>query len=166
MDPVCNTIGETILHNGVYIASAAQSFILTDIALAAKAYWGYDADFIEACRAELTVTPEQITHKENLCLVKSIDGELCGFVLVKPITDTVAGLESLFIRPDHIGYGHGTELLTIAKRLAKERGYKKLVIESDPNAVGFYEKMGAVKTGEIPSGSIASRSLPCYELIL
>ena len=33
---------------------------LTELALRAKASWGYSAEFMEACRAELTMTPQKM----------------------------------------------------------------------------------------------------------
>ena len=43
---------------------------------------------------------------------------------------------------------------------AAESGYTSLRIEADPNALGFYQAMGASQIGEAPSGSIPGRTLP------
>jgi hypothetical protein len=41
-------------------ANQSESAALTDLALRAKAHWGYDAAFIEDCRQELTITAKYI----------------------------------------------------------------------------------------------------------
>lgn len=158
--------GETKPGEDISFASVEQADELTRISLVAKAHWGYTPDFLEACLAELTITKEQIADPKNIFLVKSVAGEVVGFAFVMPLTDDAASLDSLFILPESIGRGYGSELLDAVKPLAKKFGYKKLIIDSDPNAAGFYEKNGAVKIGEIPSGSIEGRFLPQYELLL
>ena len=37
-----------------------EAVALTELCLRSKAVWGYDEHFMEACRAELTVTPERM----------------------------------------------------------------------------------------------------------
>ena len=41
-------------------------------------------------------------------------------------------------------------------------GATELYIEADPFAAAFYERMGAVRVGEVPSASIPGRVLPAY----
>ena len=41
-------------------AEPSDAATLADLALRAKAVWGYDAGFMAACRAELTVDPDSI----------------------------------------------------------------------------------------------------------
>jgi len=38
------------------------------------------------------------------------------------------------------------------------------MIDADPNAEGFYLKMGAERVGESPSGSIPGRMLPLLQV--
>ena len=37
-----------------------EAQLLSELALRAKGHWGYDQDFLEACRSELTLTPDYI----------------------------------------------------------------------------------------------------------
>ena len=59
-----------------------------------------------------------------------------------------------------MGEGLGNELMTHAKEKAKSLGMAALEIRSDPNAVGFYEHMGAKQMGDVASGSVPGRFLP------
>ncbi|MEX1286379.1 MAG: GNAT family N-acetyltransferase, partial [Acidimicrobiia bacterium] len=135
-------------------ARPADANALTDLALRSKAHWGYDAAFIEACRAELTITPERIA--DEAMVVAEVDGRIVGFVAVKGDS-----LEDLFAEPDAIGTGIGSALLAAAVDIARSNGVSELVIEADPHAVDWYRARGAIDTGTtVPSGSIPGRSLP------
>lgn len=57
-------------------------------------------------------------------------------------------LENLWILPEYMGQGIGKQLFQHALERSRAQGVYNLKIESDPNAQAFYEKMGAVKTGE------------------
>jgi hypothetical protein len=46
-------------------ARATEADILTDLALRSKAHWGYDADFLEACRDELTVAAHEVARRRT-----------------------------------------------------------------------------------------------------
>jgi ribosomal protein S18 acetylase RimI-like enzyme len=59
--------------------------------------------------------------------------------------DGNAWLENLWVMPAQIGHSIGSALFKHALHLSKQHGYQILRLESDPNAVGFYIKMGAYK---------------------
>lgn len=136
---------------------------LTELALRSKAYWGYDDDFIAACRDELTVQLGDIDA--GRVIVAEVDGGLGGFSTLVG-TPPVAEVEALFVEPEHIGagFGIGTTLFAALCDAARGAGFTRLLIEADPNAAGFYEHLGAVKVGDRPSGSIPGRTLPLLEL--
>ena len=75
-------------------------------------------------------------------------------------------LEHLWIRPDQMGKGIGRLLLTHALAEAERSGADVVVIESDPNAAGFYRRMGAVRVGEIQAAmpGAPDRVLPLLEI--
>lgn len=79
---------------------------------------------------------------------------------------TTAILEKLFVDPDCMRTGAGKRLFIWARETAIAAKAKKIVIDSDPGAEGFYQAMGAVRTGLTPSGSIPDRMLPVLELSL
>jgi len=57
-------------------------------------------------------------------------------------------LEHLWVLPAWIGTGLGRTLFEHAMRRAQKLGARVLTIESDPNAEGFYRRMGARRMGE------------------
>jgi GNAT superfamily N-acetyltransferase len=140
---------------------------LSALALRSKAHWGYDAAFLEASRAELTLSPEQIVQRRTQVAVSEpdTDGRLLGFGTIEG--EPPAGeLGMLFVDPPAIGQGVGGALFTHLSALALGLGFHRLTIASDPNAEPFYLARGAVRIGGVPSGSLEGRVLPLLAVAL
>ena len=67
--------------------------------------------------------------------------------------------------PARLGTGVGSALLGPLRTAVRVRGGESLIVASDPNARGFYEKHGAVYVGEAAS-SPRPRTIPVFELDL
>ncbi len=118
---------------------------LTRLCFRAKAYWGYPAEWMEAWRTKLTVTPEYI--RQHSLTVACRSRSILGFYGLE-LCDGVAHLEHLWVEPDHIGTGLGRRLFEQARAEAKARRAQALCFTADPNAEAFYLHMGAVRVGE------------------
>src|SRR5215212_3974714 len=88
-------------------ARAGEAGLLSDLALRSKAHWGYDADFLEACRAELTISEDYIRGAPVFVLEE--DGRVVGFYGLRE-RGTELELLYLFVEPAAIGGGHGKYL--------------------------------------------------------
>ncbi|HKP85438.1 MAG TPA: GNAT family N-acetyltransferase [Blastocatellia bacterium] len=121
---------------------------LTEIAHAAKRHWGYPERWIEAWKDVLTITPEFITGCEVYAAVAG--DEVAGFYALIPAQGKVS-LEHMWVAPDRIGAGVGKELFDHALKVAAGLDASSIEIESDPNAEGFYKRMGARRIGEVAS---------------
>lgn len=137
--------------------------LLWQIALCSKQHWGYDDSFIEACREELKVSPQKMHSPEFHYQLGEVAGKVFGFYCLESLTDCEMEVEALFISPDFIGKGLGAKLWMHLLENAKSKGTQKLCIASEPFAEAFYLKMGAIRVGEIASGSIPGRTLPLME---
>jgi GNAT superfamily N-acetyltransferase len=152
------------LSGPVVDARPAEAAALSALALRSKGYWGYDAAFLDACRDELTLSPDQAAAAR---VVRDAGGAVRGFHLLAPDADVHPGrgeLLMLFVDPSAIGRGVGRALLEDAVRYAARRGWSTLRVESDPGAEGFYLAHGARRVGSVPSGSVPGRDLPLLEL--
>jgi GNAT superfamily N-acetyltransferase len=136
---------------------------LTELCLRSKAVWGYDDEFMLACRKELTLTPSNMQSSQ--LKVAEIDGNLVGMVQVT-VKGEMARLDKIFVEPDCLRSGSGRALFDWAKNAAREAGATTLMIDADPYASGFYRRMGALDDGIAPSGSIPGRYLPRLKLAL
>lgn len=137
--------------------SPDEAELLTELCLRSKAVWGYNADFMQACRAELTIRPTDLTA--DTFRVALIDDAIVGVVQLV-VTGEAAELARLFVAPGTIGTGVGKFLFAWAADAARTRGAMRLWIEADPDAAAFYRRMGATDAGVVPSGSIPGRFLP------
>ncbi|MEV5942206.1 GNAT family N-acetyltransferase [Streptomyces sp. NPDC051994] len=138
-------------------ARATEARMLTDVALRSKAHWGYDAELMEACREELTVAANEVTRRR--AMVADRDGHILGFTTLEGEPPTgVLGM--MFVDPRAIGQGIGRLLFEHTIAAGRDLGFTQLTIDADPNAEPFYHAMGAVRVGNVPSGSIAGRVLP------
>ena len=125
-------------------ASPGDAETLTRIAFAAKSYWGYPERWIQRWQEALTITPGFISDNE---VYAAVFEEMGGFYALVERGRTVE-LEHLWVSPDHIGTGVGRVLFDHAVRRAAALGAATLSIEADPNAEGFYRRMGARRVGE------------------
>lgn len=145
-------------------AKPEQADTLTQIALAAKRHWGYPERWMEIWKPQLTFSPEYFVENESW-IAKDQDTPIAFYTLLEK--DGRAWLENLWISPEWIGKGIGKMLFLDAQERCRQRGYKWLQLEADPNAVGFYEKMGMKKIGERASEIEGQpRILPVMEIQL
>jgi len=113
---------------------------LKEIAIAAKSHWGYerarvlrwadDGDFSPGGLAKLVV------------FVAEAEGRAVGWVSLLRKSDRWS-LEDLWVEPAWMGKGVGERLFRYAAEHASAAGAKRMEWEAEPNAVGFYERMGA-----------------------
>ena len=124
----------------------AEADTLTAIAHAAKRHWGYPEKWIDNWRPDLTITPDLIANSEVFVAV--IGGRIAGCCALM-MSDSLAELEHMWIDPQHMGKGVGRALFEHARTRAGELGISTLELSADPNAEGFYERMGATRIGEV-----------------
>ena len=132
---------------------------LTAIAHAAKRHWGYPENWIEKWSADLTITPEFLAnHEVFVAIANNGIAGCCALV----VTGTLAEIEHMWIKPEHMGSGVGRALFEHARDRARELQLAVLELSADPNAEGFYERMGAERVGDVPAGmnGEAARVLP------
>jgi ribosomal protein S18 acetylase RimI-like enzyme len=95
----------------------------------------------------LTLTPEYVERYE--VFAATVNGEIVAFYALIP-QGALAVLDHLWVKPDRIRSGIGRALWQHALERATARGATRVELEAEPNAVGFYEKMGAFRIGERP----------------
>jgi GNAT superfamily N-acetyltransferase len=128
-----------------------------------KATWSYTADFLQRCEPELAVTADDLRGGNRHVVVAEVQVERVGFHAIEPQAGEVL-LHSLFVDPGWMGRGIGRELFEHAAGVAARLGATRLVAIGDPNAAGFYARMGAQPDGDVASPVDAHRRLPRYVL--
>jgi GNAT superfamily N-acetyltransferase len=136
---------------------------LSRLAYDSKASWGYDEAFMEACRAELTISAADL--EEHHAFVVARGDVLLGFYMLK-MEGACAEVWDFFMAGEAMGSGLGGRLWRHLETTARRCGAASIGVDSDPNAEGFYRKMGLRRCGEAPSLSVPGRMLPRLERTL
>jgi GNAT superfamily N-acetyltransferase len=110
-----------------------------ELTLDSKAHWGYDRDFVRRWAEGLGFDNDRERW------VAELDGQIVGWAALVPPVDGVAVLDDLWIDPPWFGRGLGKRLFAYAADRARELGAQRLEWGAEPNAVGFYEKLGGQK---------------------
>lgn len=136
---------------------------LTELTIRSKSYWNYSAGQIEEWRDDLTITPNYI---DDACVyILFVDSQLIGYYSYLKLDADKVKLDNIFLEPDCIGKGLGIIMMNHLIENVKNLGYSKVVLDSEPNAEGFYKNYGFKVTGRLES-SITDRFLPIMELDL
>jgi GNAT superfamily N-acetyltransferase len=113
---------------------------LKEIAIASKAFWGYELDKVKEWADHGDLSPAQFC--ELTVFVAQAGERAIGWSSFEPRGE-LWWLADLWIEPAWIGKGVGARLFRHGARHAQREGAKRLEWEADPNSIGFYEKMGA-----------------------
>ncbi len=147
-------------------ALTCDASALSALIYRAKAHWQYPQAWLEAWADELKVSANYI--QQHHVQILEVGEDIVGFFSLEyHRKQTSAQLEHLWIEPSYIGQGFGGKLLTLACQQAKSDGYNSIELIADPNAEGFYRRLGATKIAEINTKVLAvDRVLPKMQLIL
>ncbi|MGH3084134.1 MAG: GNAT family N-acetyltransferase [Gaiellaceae bacterium] len=126
-------------HVHIREARPDEGELLREIAIASKGHWGYDPEVVRGWAAGGDFTAEGLARKA--VHVAEVNGRVVGWAGLIPRGD-VCWLDDLWIEPSAIGTGIGSRLFRHAAQVAEELGASRMEWEAEPNALGFYERMG------------------------
>ncbi len=81
---------------------------------------------------------------ERVLIVAEMDEKIIGFAQFDPAR---SGIEAVHVLPEYTYLGIGRNLVREIEKIAREKGVKKLVLDSSINADEFYSKCGYMKKG-------------------
>ena len=130
-------------------ARPAEQRSLTELQRRASLHW-------DAYREQLLAHPEavelpldQIT--DGLVRVAERERDVVGFAVLFHPARGACELDGLFVQPGRMGSGVGRALIEDAAQIARERGATRIEVVANPEAVGFYERVGFTGAAEIPT---------------
>ena len=136
---------------------------LTEIAFAAKRFWGYPEEWISLWQKELTIAPEYVRQHY---VFKALDasGAIGGFCALEWSHDrNELEVAHLWVKPMFMRKGIGRALFDFALKNVTSLPLRRITVVADPNAQEFYEKLGFSVVGQV-SSTPQGRSLPMMEM--
>ena len=121
-------------------AHADEGERLREITAAAKGVWGYDPGLVRAWAGSLDLSPGRLGAAH--VFVADVDGRAIGWAEILPPEGGVCVLEHLWVEPAHMRRGAGSQLFRRSAERAAGLGATALEWEAEPNALGFYARMG------------------------
>jgi GNAT superfamily N-acetyltransferase len=147
----------------IRLALPGEAALLSRLCMRSKAHWGYDAQFLERASRSLEIDPAAIDAGRVFVAIGAGGGVL-GVADCCALPEPGSfDLLHLFVEPSSLRQGVGRALFAAACTWCVTQGGRKLLIQSDPNAVLFYQRLGARPIGETPSDALPDRMLPLLE---
>jgi GNAT superfamily N-acetyltransferase len=138
------------MQNGVLVrpAIADEGERLRDIAVAAKAFWRYDTERVWAWASSGDFSSAGLARKQ---VFVAVSGRTAVGWAATFRQGEVLWLDDLWVEPGSMGQGIGRQLFEHAVASGKQQGAARVEWEAEPNAIGFYEKMGGryVRDGDL-----------------
>ncbi len=90
-----------------------------------------------------TFTPEELeSEKGNMLIAAFEDDRILGCCMLVEEGPGLIRLRQMAVLNDLQGKGIGRALMQFAENIARDHGYKTIMMHARKHAVGFYEKMG------------------------
>lgn len=144
-------------------ARVEEADALTALARRSKAHWPYDEAMMAVFNRTIAITRDAIAA--HVVLVHETGDAVDGVGVLIPGGDD-AELDHLWVDPPAIGRGVGRRLFEALAEVARRRGARRIVLNADPHAEGFYLRQGAVRIGGHPVAEIPGRVLPRLAMTL
>jgi len=97
----------------------------------------------------LSFTPEELAReKEDILIGAFDDDEMLACCLLTKMDNKCLKLRQMAVQNNLQGKGIGASMMNFAELLARDKGYKKLVMHARKTAIGFYEKLGYKVVGD------------------
>lgn len=96
----------------------------------------------------LSLQADELNNEKNDILIGAFDEEkMLGCCLLTPIDNDVVRLRQMAVQNNLQGKGIGASMMNFAENIARDKGYKKLMMHARKSAIGFYEKLGYKVSG-------------------
>jgi GNAT superfamily N-acetyltransferase len=91
------------------------------------------------------IEPVEVRHNGGVFLIGKLDGVGVACGAIRPLSDSVGELKRMFVRKEQRGHGFGRAMLATLERIATQRGYQTIRLETgtnQPEAIRLYEDAG------------------------
>lgn len=97
----------------------------------------------------LSFTKDELEQeKEDILIAAFEDEKMLACCMLTKQDDKNIRLRQMAVQNNLQGKGIGASMMNFAETLARDKGYKKLMMHARKTALGFYEKLGYKATGD------------------
>ena len=97
---------------------------------------------------KLDFTEEQLQKEKNDILIGAYEEDkILGCCWLTREDQTSVRLRQMAVANNLQGKGIGASMMNYAENIARDAGYKKIIMHARKTAIGFYEKLGYTVTG-------------------
>ena len=97
----------------------------------------------------LDFTPEELEDEKTDILIGAFEEDkILGCCLLTKIDENSVRLRQMAVQNNLQGKGIGASMLNYAENIARDHGYKSMVMHARKPVVGFYEKLGYKVTSD------------------
>ncbi len=97
----------------------------------------------------LSFTSEELARESNDILIAAFDDDqILGCCMLCPIDDNTLRLRQMAVLDNLRGKGIGASIMSFAENIARDKGYRNMMMHARNTAIGFYEKFGYKVKGD------------------
>lgn len=97
----------------------------------------------------LNFTPEELeAEKEEILIGAFEDDKILACCMLIKVDPSCVRLRQMAVLNNLQGKGVGRALMQFAENIARDRGYRRLIMHARKSATGFYEKLGYHVSGD------------------
>ena len=91
---------------------------------------------------------ELVAEKDHILIAAFDDDQMLGCCMLTTIDNQTLKIRQMAVQNNLQGKGIGASLMSFVENLARDKGYRNLVMHARDTAIGFYEKFGYRVIGE------------------
>lgn len=96
----------------------------------------------------LSLYAEDLSGEEKDCHIGAFaKGQLAGIVIMRGLNEEEVKMRQLGVSEEMRGQGIAKALIVYAEKYARDKGYRRIVLNARAYVVELYEKLGYIKTG-------------------
>jgi GNAT superfamily N-acetyltransferase len=97
----------------------------------------------------LSFSEEQLAEEKNDILIAAFEeDDMLGCCILSPIDNHTLRLRQMAVQRNLQGKGIGESIMSFAETLARDKGFRLLMMHARDTAIGFYEKFGYKVKGD------------------
>ena len=87
-------------------------------------------------------------EKEHILIAAFDDDDMLACCMLAKVDNKCLRLRQMAVQNNLQGKGIGASMMNFAETVARDKGYKKLIMHARKNVLGFYEKLGYKAVGD------------------